>query len=141
MALDGRTILSLILRTSGTVLADAAGVVRQAANDAHADLILGWHVGAHGDDGACALVRGGAGKGRREDAGCYHAVRVAVGGDGDLDEEVGTVELFGNGDGADLVRFVELGLLNDRQQEAADSVDSPLPLVPLSWCPGGLLHP
>lgn len=112
MALDGRAILSLILGTSGAVLADAAGVIGQATNDAHPDLILGWHVWAHGDDGACTLVGGGAGEGRREDAGCYHAVRVAVGGDGDFDQEVGAVELFGNGDGANLVGLVELGFVS-----------------------------
>ena len=82
---------------------------RDAAHDprTHVETSLAGLL-AQSHDGATAFVRGCLREFGPEGAGRYHAVGVAVAGDGDFDEEVVGAEGGGDGDGVDCVGGVEL---------------------------------
>nr|POE63376.1 hypothetical protein CFP56_04279 [Quercus suber] len=111
-ALDVGAVLALVLRPAA-VGAAPARVHGDAAHDAVAGREgRGVDGGADGDDGAAALVRGDERQRAAEHAGLHHAVRVAVRGHGDFDQEVGRRELGGHRHGGEAVRLVELGDLD-----------------------------
>lgn len=85
----------------------AARVEKDAAHDAVADFEPGGG-GADCHNSAATLVRGGQGQlVDAEDAFDDHAVGVAVGGDGDFDNQVMGADDGGHRHGVDMVGFAE----------------------------------